>query len=318
MVSKIKTIAIVLLIVAMAFLIVSPSMLAEEKLEPLPFEVKTKAPKPNPANYSADSLSYKDASIEVKGRWDRAFDTDYLVFVVKIKDISQFRAIPANGVSFKADNEMLGATIAKRANAVFAINGDYFVFDSYGFAVRQGKVLRRKPNGEDVLIVDEKGHFHTILKASSYSKIKPELSELENKGVKIYNAFSFGPTLIKDNEILIPDGKKYQYMNVGAQRLAQRISLTQVGELEYLVVSTCGPDNKGSKGLTIRQIAELTHKIANELYPEKGAMISYNLDGGSSNTVVMQNKKVNSPGSKTRPLSDMICFMTLVREENQK
>lgn len=318
MISKIKTIAIILLIVAMAFLVLAPSLIAEEKLEPLPFDVKIKAPKPNPNNYSEDGISYKDESIEVKGKWDRAFDTDFLVFTIKIKDISQLRAAPANGVSFKADSEMLGATIAKRANAVFAINGDYFVFDNYGFAIRQGRTLRRRPNGEDILIIDDKGNFHTILNAKSFTRIKPELAELEEKGVNIYNAFSFGPTLIKDNEILIPDGKKYQYMNVGAQRLAQRISLTQVGELEYLVVSTCGPDNKGSKGLTIRQIAELTHKVANELYPEKGAFVSYNLDGGSSNTVVMQNKKVNSPGSKTRPISDMICFMTLVREGEAK
>lgn len=317
---KIKSILIVLLLAAMTLAVPAPNALMEEKAAyaPLPIDL-SKGPQPKEENFGADGQSYKDDSIEVKSYWDRAYNTDYLVLQVKLSHPSQLRVAPANGRSFKKNNEVVGATIAKRNNAVLAINGDFFVSTDYGYAVRQGKVLRKRPNGADVLIIDQNGDFHTIIAPKRFSDITPHLEEFEKSGIQVQNAFSFGPTLIKDNSILIRDGekKKYQYIeggyfSTGAQKLAQRISFSQVGELEYLIISTCGPDNKGSKGLTMVQIAELTHEIANKLYPESGAKISYNLDGGSSNTVVMKGKKINSPGSKIRQIGDIIYFATLV------
>ena len=43
---------------------------------------------------------------------------------------------------------------------------------------------------------------------------------------------------------------------------------------------------------------------------------AYNLDGGSSSTIALNNQKINSPSShKNRMVGDCIWFATLVKEE---
>ena len=47
-----------------------------------------------------------------------------------------------------------------------------------------------------------------------------------------------------------------------------------------------------------------------------GAQIAYNLDGGSSCTVVLNNEKINSPSNpKRREVGDCIYFATLIPNE---
>ena len=43
---------------------------------------------------------------------------------------------------YGSDTQAPGARLAKRVQAVFAINGDYFNFTSNGYVVRQGTLYR--------------------------------------------------------------------------------------------------------------------------------------------------------------------------------
>ena len=78
----------------------------------------------------------------------------------------------------------------------------------------------------------------------------------------------------------------------------------QTGPLEYILVATEGPENKGSDGLTIPEFAQLMKDL--------GASQAYNLDGGSSSAMMLDGKKINALSSKKlRPICDLLYFSTL-------
>ncbi len=298
------------LLLSVLLLIVSLlSSAAGESFAPLPWEEKI-APIPDAANYSADNLSYKDASLDIEGYKGREYDSDYIYLHIKLTDPSQLRAAPAS--SFNSQSTTLGSVIAKRVQAVLAINGDFFTMDPYGVAVRNGHLYRNRPTGEDVLLIDSLGDFHALEGVKKADEVKQFLKNAQESGNPVIHAFTFGPVLVKDGESVIPVDNKYNYFNTGSQKQTQRISFSQLGNLEYLVVATNGPENDGSKGLKMSQIAALTAKLGKTFSPN-GCIISYNLDGGSSSTVVMNGQKINAAGSKIRHIADVIYFATLVR-----
>lgn len=300
---------LILLLAALMFLLPSPYMVLAADFAPLPMDASP-GPLPNSALYSEDLLNYKDASITVTGGQGRRFDTNYIYLRIRLSDPSQLRTAAAG--NFNSTSATLGRAIAKRQNAVAAINGDYFVMDPYAVAIRQGKMYRNKPTGEDLLMIDSRGDFHIPVGLTDKEAVQSFLSDLENKGTPIVNAFTFGPMLVKDGLATVPDSKDYSYYNVGAQVYAQRISFSQLGELDYLVVATEGPDNENSRGMTLYEIAKTTELVGKE-QTENGCILSYNLDGGSSSTVIMNNQKINAPGAKSRHINDIIYFATLVK-----
>ena len=83
---------------------------------------------------------------------------------------------------------------------------------------------------------------------------------------------------------------------------AQRIALCQTGPLSYLVVYSEGPNDPDSSGLTILEFAQLVSS-----FPD--VVTAYNLDGGSSATIVFQGQKINGPLSqRSRSIGDIIYF----------
>ena len=273
--------------------------------DPLPVDL-TCGNDPDKDKYFTDGTGYQDESIYVKIYQDRDFDTNILYVHIKVAHPSQVRTAPAN--TFKHKGNQLASTIASRYNAVIAINGDYFQFNSERFIVRQSKLVRNRPTGEDLLLIDSEGDFHAVHQAK-----KPEITairdSIEASGRSIYNAFSFGPILVENDEIVFPADTNY--FNTAALKKAQRAIIAQLGPLEYLIVSTEGPEDPGSEGLQLNQAAEYTLKAVK--YLGKPCLVAYNLDGGSSNSLILNNQKVNSPKNpKKRPVSDIIYFATLV------
>ena len=81
-----------------------------------------------------------------------------------------------------------------------------------------------------------------------------------------------------------------------------------MGPLSYLIIATEGPENKGSTGLTIPEFAQLCADL--------GVQQAFNLDGGSSATVVLNNEKINSLSTgKVRSIGDIVYFITAVPAE---
>lgn len=252
---------------------------------------------PGPAvpqeNYLPDDAGYQDESISVRIEEIREYDTTILVAYVDIKHPSQIRTSMADRYGTK--RTAIGRVLSKRSNAVLAVNGDFFSFHSEGYLVRQGVLYRDRTNPMyDILIIDDKGDFHII--------IDPTEEAAHGFEGNIVNSFNFGPALVVDGEIITTTKE----MNVGLDKPTQRMGIAQLGPLSYMCVATEGPENKGSVGLTIPEFAQLMKDL--------GAKTAYNLDGGSSSAMMLNDKKINALSTgKNRPICDILYFATLVQ-----
>ena len=242
----------------------------------------------NEACYSEDGLSYHDDSLDIRIHKYRAYDTPICVAFVQIADPSQLRTSQAR--PFPSTTTVHIAAIAKSVKAVIAINADWFVYHTAGIIYRQGRLLRDRPNTEfDALAIDANGDFHIVapLTREGFDAIK----------TPIINSFCFGPALVIDGvECEIVD-RQVTYR--------QRTAIGQLDKLTYILVTTDGPEEKDSVGLNMPQLAHLMKEL--------GAINAYNLDGGGSTTMLMNDQKINGQKAlKFRSVGDILYFATAV------
>jgi len=277
----------------MALLLLLAMPAAAEGFTPLPLEAEAGPVVPK-ENYSADGMSYKDESISVRIEEFREYDTTILAAYIDIVDPSQLRTAMAHRYGSK--RTAIGRVLSKRSNAVLAVNGDFFSFHNEGYLVRQGVLYRDRTNATyDILIIDDKGDFHII--------VDPTEEAAHGFEGNIINSFNFGPALVIDGEIITTTKE----MTVGLYKPTQRMGIAQLGPLSYMCIATEGPENKDSVGLTVAQFAQLMK--------DRGAIMAYNLDGGSSSAMMFNDQKINALSTnKTRPICDILYFATLVGE----
>ena len=114
---------------------------------------------------------------------DRAYDTDIMLVTVRIADPSQIRT--AMATYYGSNATVFGSTLAKKNNAVLAINGDFFSIHSGGYLVRQGQRYCNLPDGRtDVLVIDDQGDFHIFPEAN-----RETLAAFNDV---VVNSFNFG------------------------------------------------------------------------------------------------------------------------------
>jgi len=249
---------------------------------------------PHADGFLPDNGGYHDDSLDVRVETFRRDDTTVWAVYVTLMDASQFRTGLAGKYPGKITRKV--SDMAKRLNAVLAINGDYFNYHAQGIVVRNGKLLRNQPHrGRDTLIVDDKGDF-TILSPTTQAA-------WDAYEGTVMHAFCFGPGLVIDGEAL--DSQRHITLDVGAQRKSQRIAIGQTGPLQYLILACEGPENENSIGFDLLQMAALCKEL--------GCINAYNLDGGSSSTIALNYRKINALSSgKIRLVGDCIYFATLV------
>ena len=283
-----KLAAALLLVLAAA---VSVHCAAQTAFTPIALE-ETAGRKPLESAYLPDMGGYQDESLSVMLETIRQHDTNIIVARVKIVDPSQIRTTMAT--RYGATGTVLPDRLSKRVNAVLAVNGDFFSYNSTGYLVRQGHRYRDKTTTtNDVLIIDDKGDFTII--------VDPTEEKVKSFPGTIINSFNFGPALVVDGEII----HTTKMMNIGLEKETQRMGVGQVGPLEYVLAATEGPENEGSDGLTIAEFAQLMKDL--------GAVQAYNLDGGSSSAMMLGGEKINALSSKKmRPICDLLYFSTLV------
>ena len=262
----------------------------------IPYNMEPAPYAPHADGYLPDNAGYHDDSLDIRIETFRQYDTTIMAIYVTLADASQIRTGTASPNQPVAKKTTMVDRMAKYYNAVLAINGDYFSYHQHGVVVRNGVTLRSKYNiNRDTLIIDANGDF-TIITPTT------EEAYLAFEG-EVIHAFCFGPGLVVDGEQLtnVDD----IVLDLGKNRETQRIAIGQLGPLNYLILVTEGPENEGSDGLTLLEMAELCK--------EMGCINAYNLDGGSSSTVVLNNQKINALSShKNRPVGDIIYFCTLV------
>lgn len=240
------------------------------------------------------AASYADPSITVNIGWGRHEKTRYVYARVKIADPNQLRTKLASPLS--SENTVVATSLAKHVNAVIAINGDFAAKQVKGTVIRQGETLRMNSKGNrDVLLIDKNGDMH-ILEDANNEDIEVFLDEA-------VNVFTFGPGLIIDGKA------KYGYVdrNIATNKAAQRMAICQTGPLEYMLITSEGPEDPGSTGLKLDAFVALLESFGD-------IKNAYNLDGGSCSTLVFRKRdgfwsKVNCPmNGKIRPVKDIIYF----------
>ncbi len=240
------------------------------------------------------AVAYEDPSITVSIGWGRIYQTDYVYARIRIADPFQLRTLLAS--PFKSETTVLGTSLAKRVQAVVAINGDFCAKQVRGTVVRQGETLRMNCDGEhDVLVIDSKGDMIILEKATDENVLA--------YGDDAVNVFTFGPALVVNGD----PRYGYRERSIATHKAAQRMCMAQTGPLEYLLITSEGPEDPGSKGLKLDQFVELVASFGDVIN-------AYNFDGGSCATLVFRKgennwAKINAPkNSKSRSLKDIIYF----------
>ena len=305
-----------LLTLLLALALALPCALAEGAYAPIDAWLSKNQPAPAPYapkqdGFLPDNSGYIDDSLEIT--IERSFWTDDIVQVetqeegvtavqvvrVKLTDASQFRTALAGKYPSKQVARV--EQMAQRNNAVLAINGDFFNYHDSGIAYRNGRRMRFNANNlRELLIIDEAGDFH-YLRPTSHKA----WDEYIAAGGTVLHTYWFGPNLILEDGQ--PMTKFTNNENNGPWMKSQRMVIGQTGPLEYLIVCCEGPESTdfAGQGFTLEQMAKLCYTL--------GMTNAYNLDGGSSTTMVLNGEKINSPSNpKRREVGDCIYFCTLI------
>ena len=185
------------------------------------------------------AVAYEDPSITVCIGWGRIYQTNYVYARVRIADASQLRTLLAS--PFKSETTVLGTSLAKRVQAVIAINGDFCAKQVRGTVIRQGETLRLNSDGvHDVLLIDSEGNLVILENATD--------DQVLAYGADAVNVFTFGPALVVNGEARYG----YRDRSMATHKAAQRMCLAQTGPLEYLLITSEGPEDPGSNGVPPR------------------------------------------------------------------
>ena len=273
-------------------------------------------PVPNEQNFRTETDEdgtvhsiYEDKTIKVDCYtfWYSNPDTegvmhDSLIYAAKVKIAhpTQLRTAFAGG-EFGTERRM-PSEIARSVNAVVSINGDFYNYGQRsGMCIRQGTVYREGPDGKEVLFIDSNGDFSFAGSQQAYDMRFYALDSPDYSGKKYYQCLNFGPTLVRDGEILHPNSVPEMCKLRGP-----RSAIGQTGPLEYVLVAVAGRriDGVFYYGMNTYTLAEMMHNVL-------GCTQAYNLDGGQSSVLTFHNKPYSllSNGDE-RPFGDIIFFAT--------
>lgn len=254
------------------------------------------APASDPDLFTEDG--YEDDTISVKLEQREMDDgTKMHIAWIKIADASQFRTTVAHPDDVSNAHPRLVTKMTKEANAVIAIGGDNYNQEpkKKSFIYRMTQKIRSKTNKlKDILIIDDQGDFHMFINSEGIAEYP---DQMKKDGRKIVNAFTFGPALVKDGELI--DIKRDYGYNPGGRE--PRAAIGQMGPLSYVMVVIEVKDRSGKSGFS-------HHKLAEFMY-ELGCRQAYNLDGGNSAIMVFGDQVIKGqPGGDERQLCDIIYF----------
>ena len=234
--------------------------------------------------------SYSDENINIKINEYFEYNTRIYVAEIKLKDAKYLKTAFAQN-TYGRNVVQRTSQIAKKNNAILAINGDYYGAREKGLVMRNGVVYRTEANlNHEALGIFKDGRLEFFLEDTA------NINELVNEG--IYNIFSFGPGLIKNHKIIISPETEVDRARVSNPRTA----IAQIDDLHYLFVVSDGR-NQESEGLTLYELATFIETL--------GVLTAYNLDGGGSTTMYFNGKIINKPTTNAilkieRGVSDIV------------
>lgn len=244
----------------------------------------TPAPTPH-TNIEEGLWEYSDAgvSVRVEQMETQAKNGTVISYVadVQVQDMSSMRALFAKDTAGRNYTEQTDA-MAKRAQAVLAINGDYYGYRDSGIIVRNGVLYRNKPTRECMALYAD----------GSMKVFKEKEMDVEEELAKgLLHTYSFGPGLVIDGEI--PD--KY-VSDVKKPNPRTAVGMIEPGHFIFLVAD--GRSNGYSNGLSMEELGQMMLDL--------GCVQAYNLDGGATSEMCFQGETINRPSDGGRKTSDIL------------
>ena len=285
------------LFLAIILMLSAAAALADE-FRRMPIDLTGGAPYPKDYQSLAKKFEYEDPTIKVERFYDKNPKTGIFYYGAKItiKDGSQLRTACADDKSFVSTTKVPAKTMAKRKNAILAINGDYCA--NFGehmketYILRQGTVYKDKVNPDlDVLLVDEDGDFHVLPCETDLESA--DLTTIDGK--KVYNAFQFGPALVIDGQPVNDEkllDRKHSPALSEPDYNNRRTCICQLGPREYMVLIT--------NHINLPNFRDLVMSIAD-------CQTVYELDGGNSASLIFLGRRIDTE-NKERSLPDIIYF----------
>ena len=217
----------------------------------------------------------------------------YYVADVVVSDATILRSAFAND-EFGTNIIATTSEIADQANAVLAINGDYYGFRTTGIVIRNG-VIFRDSGARQGLAIYQDGTMRL------YDETTTTAAQLVKEGV--WNTLSFGPGLVTDGKVISGIDQVEIDTNFGnhsVQGQQPRSGIGMISANHFVFVAVDGRSSGYSRGVTMTEFANI--------FTELGAQVAYNLDGGGSTTMVFNGALVNNPLGKgtERGTSDII------------
>lgn len=262
-------------------------------------ETETTAPSSEPAEQGFSPVdpadgeiigSYSDENMQIT--LVRYFEYDTVIYAADV----QLTSAEYLKTAFAQDTYGKNVTqktseMAAEHNAILAVNGDYYGTQESGYVIRNGVIYRDSAKKDtDVLCVYVDGTM-AVVDGGSVSA-----QELLDSGV--WQAFSFGPGLLRDGEITVSETEE-----VGkAMASNPRTAVGMISPLHYVFVVSDGRTDE-SEGLSLYELAEFMQSL--------NVTTAYNLDGGGSSTMVFEGEVVNNPAggrsaNKERSVSDIV------------
>lgn len=236
------------------------------------------------ASATVTDTSYQDENITITISTLREYNTTIHVAEIILSDISYLKTALADD-TYGRNIKDTTSNIAEDNNAILAINGDFYGFRDYGFVVRNGH-LYRSTGKTDALLIKADGSFE-IVDETTY--------DLQSSLSTIWQALSFGPSLLVDGEITVGVNDE-----VGqAMQSNPRTAIGVIRPLHYVFIVSDGRTSN-DEGLTLYQLATVMKNL--------GVTTAYNLDGGGSSTMVFNGTLINTPSSQNseRKVSDIV------------
>ena len=235
-----------------------------------------------------DANTYIDENITIKLTDTEQYGTSIHIADITVSSAEYLKAAFAKN-SYGKNVTATTSSIAASNNAILAINGDYYGARERGYVIRNGVVYRSTASGSDIVCIYADGTMD-IVSDRDYTA-----DELVEKGV--WQAFSFGPALIKDGEIEVDEDDEVRRAMVSNPRTA----IGMIDDNHYIFLVADGRTSE-SDGLSLSELAQIMQSL--------GCSVAYNLDGGGSSTMYFNGKVVNNPTTngriKERAVSDIV------------
>ena len=226
------------------------------------------------------NVSYRDFSSEIDGL---SFNGHVIDVYVGSYDLLQ-TALAGDSFGTSMNHCSHTLSIAKKKNAVAAMNGDYYSARRIGPVVRNGVMFRDTPDS-DIFVMYTDGSMKAFEKGT--------YNDLDYTAGNIWNVWSFGPSL------LTADGGTKTTFNSILNEPHPRSAIGYYEPGHYCFVAVDGRGKGGSEGISLEAFSQMFHDM--------GCTAAYNVDGGRTSVLEFNGTILNNPpGGGARPCSDII------------